>query len=56
MAHDFRVNEGPRYRGDGGIANGVIARIGAIDAGICQNGIDATGLVVAPGHVDLHTH
>jgi len=46
----------PRYRGDIGIKNGVIAKIGRIPAGQADEEIDATGLVVAPGFIDLHTH
>ncbi len=46
----------PRYRGDIGIKDGVIAEIGFIDAADASKVIDATGLHVAPGFVDLHTH
>ena len=46
----------PRYRGDLGIKDGVIAQIGHIDAAAGARAIDADGLVVAPGFVDLHTH
>ncbi|PJK28960.1 N-acyl-D-amino-acid deacylase family protein [Minwuia thermotolerans] len=46
----------PRYRADIGINNGVIAEIGHIDAKDAAEVIDATGLIVAPGFVDLHTH
>jgi N-acyl-D-amino-acid deacylase len=46
----------PRYRGDIGIKDGLIAEIGHIAAGEADETIDAGGLIVAPGFVDLHTH
>ena len=46
----------PRYRGDIGIRNGVIAEIGHIDESRASQVIDAKGLHVAPGFIDLHTH
>lgn len=46
----------PRYRGDIGIKDGVIAEIGYIDANRADEVLDADGMVVAPGFVDLHTH
>ena len=46
----------PRYRGDLGIRNGVIAEIGRIDAAEADEVIEADGLIVAPGFIDLHTH
>ncbi len=46
----------PRYRGDIGISDGVITRIGKIDPARASRVIDAKGLVVAPGMIDLHTH
>jgi len=46
----------PRYRGDIGIKDGVIARIGKIAAERGKRVIDASGLMVAPGFIDLHTH
>jgi N-acyl-D-aspartate/D-glutamate deacylase len=45
----------PRYRGDIAVANGTIAAIGSV-AGAARREIDAAGLVVAPGFVDVHTH
>ncbi len=46
----------PRYRADIAIRNGVIEKIGDIDAALGRETIDATGLIVAPGHIDPHTH
>ena len=46
----------PRYRADIAIVDGRIAKIGRIDPSSADEVLDATGLVVAPGFVDLHTH
>jgi N-acyl-D-aspartate/D-glutamate deacylase len=46
----------PRYRGDIAIRDGIIAAIGRIDATDAARVIDAEGLHVAPGFIDLHTH
>ena len=46
----------PRYRGDIGIRDGRIQTIGRIDPADADEVIDATGLIVAPGFVDLHSH
>ncbi len=46
----------PRFRGDIGIRAGRIAEIGHIDPADADEVIDADGLIVAPGFVDLHTH
>ena len=46
----------PRFRGDIAIHGGRIAKIGKIDDTEGAEVIDATGLIVAPGFVDLHTH
>jgi len=45
----------PRRQADIGIQDGRITAIGAIDESAKQT-IDADGLVVAPGVVDIHTH
>jgi N-acyl-D-aspartate/D-glutamate deacylase len=46
----------PRFRGDIGIKNGRIAKIGRIQPHQGDKVADADGLVVAPGFIDLHTH
>ena len=46
----------PRFLGDIGIKNGAIAMVGKIDGDDAKEVIDATGLIVAPGFIDLHTH
>ncbi len=47
----------PRFRSDIGIKNGKIVEIGGnISAADAAEVIDATGKIVAPGVVDLHTH
>jgi N-acyl-D-aspartate/D-glutamate deacylase len=45
----------PRRRADVGIADGKIVKIGAIDEEAAER-IDATGKVVTPGFIDVHTH
>src|SRR5437762_12133740 len=49
----------PRYAGDIGVKNGQIARIdrtGRLSSSDAKKTLDAHGLIVAPGFVDLHTH
>lgn len=46
----------PRFRGDIAIRDGVVAAIGRVNADDAADVIDADGLIVAPGFVDLHTH
>ncbi|NQV20079.1 MAG: amidohydrolase family protein, partial [Rhodospirillales bacterium] len=46
----------PRFNGDIGIKNGHIAKIGKIDRADGDQVLEADGLIVAPGFVDLHTH
>ncbi|MFN0091328.1 MAG: N-acyl-D-amino-acid deacylase family protein, partial [Acidimicrobiales bacterium] len=46
----------PRYKGDLWIKDGKIAQIGGRAKGISDREIDATGCIVAPGAIDLHTH
>lgn len=46
---------GEPYRGDVAVSDGVIVALGSV-AGTGTREIDATGLLVTPGFVDLHTH
>ncbi|MGO9449858.1 MAG: N-acyl-D-amino-acid deacylase family protein [Candidatus Binataceae bacterium] len=46
----------PRFRGDLGVKNGKVARIGRLRPSDADRVIDASGHIVAPGFVDLHTH
>ena len=47
-----------RFSGDIGVTNGIITAISrdGLDAADAAKVIDASGLIVAPGFVDLHTH
>ena len=46
---------GDPYTGDVAVSDGVIAAVGTVDGDAVRE-IDATGLLVTPGFVDLHTH
>ena len=46
----------PRYRGDIGVKDGKIAKIGRIQAHQGTKTLDAEGHMVVPGFIDLHTH
>ena len=48
-------NGNPSFHADIAIKNGRLARIGRIEGG-AKTEIDATGLMVAPGFIDVHTH
>jgi N-acyl-D-amino-acid deacylase len=63
MSYDVIIRNGTIVDGLGGepvvgdvaVSNGVIAAVGAVDGDAARE-IDATGLLVTPGFVDLHTH
>jgi N-acyl-D-amino-acid deacylase len=63
MAYDLIIRNGTivdglgseSYVGDVAVSEGVIAAVGAVD-GSGRREIDATGLLVTPGFIDLHTH
>ncbi len=46
----------PSFVGDLAIKDGVIVEIGSAVGGDARETIDATGLIVSPGFVDIHTH
>jgi N-acyl-D-amino-acid deacylase len=63
MAYDLLIKNGtvvdgtgcPRYQADIAVIDRRIAEIGKPD-GTSKRTIDASGLVVAPGFIDPHTH
>jgi len=64
MPYDVVIKDGmvvdgtgfARYRADVAVKDGKIAEIGRIRGAQAEKTIDAEGLVVAPGIIDLHTH
>jgi N-acyl-D-amino-acid deacylase len=46
----------PRYRADVAIAGGSIARVGDLAKARAEVDVDATGLFVAPGFINIHSH
>ncbi|MEO1169966.1 MAG: amidohydrolase family protein [Pseudomonadota bacterium] len=46
----------PRYVADIAIKDGRIAHIGHVDPETARETLDAEGLIIAPGHIDCHTH
>src|ERR1700736_4261501 len=58
LIRDAEIVDGtgaPARRGDVGISDGRIAAVGDIDD-LATKTVDAQGLTLAPGFVDLHTH
>jgi N-acyl-D-amino-acid deacylase len=47
---------GEPYVGDVAVRDGVIAAVGTVNGSTAAREIDATGLLITPGFVDLHTH
>ncbi|VBA47149.1 N-acyl-D-amino-acid deacylase family protein [Mycobacterium pseudokansasii] len=47
---------GEPYVGDVAVQDGVIKGVGVVNGETAKREIDATGLLVTPGFVDLHTH
>src|SRR5580698_3519422 len=46
----------PRFKADVWVKDGKVLQIGGRSPGFSKRTIDADGLIVAPGFVDLHTH
>jgi len=46
----------PWFKADVGVSNGKIAQVGKLTYAKAKKVIDARGLVVAPGFIDIHTH
>src|ERR1700735_2185236 len=46
----------PRFKGDVGIIKSKIVAIGDLSAATADSVLDASGLIVAPGFIDVHTH
>jgi N-acyl-D-aspartate/D-glutamate deacylase len=46
----------PRFQADLWVKDGRIAKVGGRADGVSDRVIDADGLIVAPGFIDLHTH
>ena len=46
----------PWFRADVGISEGKIAKVGRLDTMEAERVIDAGGLIVSPGFIDIHSH
>ena len=63
-SYDVVINNGkiidgtgnPWFQADVAIKNGKIVKIGRVDGRSAKRVIDAKGMVVSPGFIDLHTH
>ena len=55
-AHIVDGSGNPWYEGDIGTRGDTIAAIGILDGAPAKLTIDAHGLTVAPGFIDIHTH
>src|SRR5215471_12267724 len=59
LIHHGRIADGTgnaSFLGDVAILNGKVAAIGNLPGAQAKRVIDATGLVVAPGFIDIHNH
>src|SRR5438876_4873280 len=46
----------PWFRGDVAVRNGRIVAVGRVPPGPAKREIDANGLIIAPGFIDMHSH
>ncbi|RMH21948.1 MAG: hypothetical protein D6701_01835, partial [Gemmatimonadetes bacterium] len=46
----------PWYRADVGVRDGRIVAVGLLDGATAERVVDATGRIVAPGFIDIHSH
>jgi len=46
----------PRFQADVAVADGRIAQVGNLAGATAAREIDVTGLIVAPGLIDVHNH
>src|SRR5690348_15930245 len=46
----------PWFRGDVAVRGARIVAVGRVPAGAARREIDARGLIVAPGFIDMHSH
>src|SRR5687768_15201664 len=46
----------PSFAGDVAVTGGRIAAVGIVPAGAGSSELDASGLIVSPGFIDVHTH
>lgn len=46
----------PAFRADVGVSGGKIVTIGRLDASAGTKAVDASGLIVSPGFIDIHSH
>ena len=64
MSYDLIIRDGkiidgtgnPWYRGDVAVKDGKIAAVGKLSEAEAETIIDASGLIVAPGFIDAHSH
>jgi N-acyl-D-amino-acid deacylase len=64
MEFDFMIRGGrvmdgtgnPWYLADVGIKDGKLAKIGSVEPSTSLRTLDAAGMIVCPGFIDIHTH
>ena len=64
MTYDLLIENGtivdgtgnPSFKGDVAVRDGKIVAVGQVEKEAARETIDATGQLVTPGWVDIHTH